>query len=195
MKREAIQRATGRFHRRARVAVPLAVMALLVGWGQLFAMVSGPPASGSSTEVRAPADRPAPATIPPASQDAGEAVMVAAGAWVLDRVPGGAGYLDPHRSGAGKDGSRLERVAGALGLGLATLDDVRECVDVMDPASCTLDVDRLLAMAAPQIHGDAARVKVYAWYRADTGGTPVVQRSWELRLARNDGVWQVVSGG
>lgn len=167
MRQEAQHQARGAYP----AVVGLAIVAVLIGWSGI---VSPAPASG---------------------QDAGEAVMVAAGAWALDRVPGSAGRLDPHRSGAGKDGERVKRVARALGVGLAPLDEVRECRDVMDPASCTLSVDRLLAIGAPRIDGGEARVKVYAWYRSSSPTQPVTQQSWELRLARADGGWRVISGG
>lgn len=194
MRQGAVHRATRACFEHV-TAVLLAAVALLLGLGPAAAMGSGSPEELSAVEAQTPAEWRVSTALLPAGQDPREAVMVAAGAWVLDRVPGGGGHLDPHRSGAGKDGSRLERVAGALGLGMATLDDVRDCVDVMDPTSCTLTVDRLLAVSAPRIDGDAARVKVYAWYRADAGAQPVMQRSWELRLARSEGIWRVVSGG
>lgn len=136
-----------------------------------------------------------PAAAPTTAQDAEEAVMVAAGEWVLAQVPGGAARLDPHRSGAGKDRARVERVARSLGTGLATLDEVRNCKDVMDASTCTLAVERLLAIASPQVEGDGARVKVYAWYRAGSTTEPVAQRSWELQLRRDGSSWRVVSAG
>jgi hypothetical protein len=129
------------------------------------------------------------------SQDPQEAVMVAAGEWALGQLPGSTGRLDPHRSGAGKDGARIDRVARTLGVGLAPLDEVRSCADVMDPGSCALSVDRLLAIAAPVVDGDDARVKVYAWYRSGSSAGPVAQRDWELRLTRSASGWRVVSGG
>lgn len=131
---------------------------------------------------------------PAVAQDPEEAVMVAAAEWVLERVPGGEVRVDPHRSGAGKDRARVERVARTLGARLGTLDELRECTDVMDPSTCTLGVDRLLAIASPRIDDDEARVKVYAWYRADSPSEPVAQRSWELRLTREGPVWRVVAG-
>lgn len=127
------------------------------------------------------------------AQDSDEAVMVAAGEWVLDRIPSGRTQLDPHRSGAGKDGARVRRVAQALGARLGTLDEARQCTDTMNPATCQLGVDRLLAIAAPQVDGDEARVKVYAWYRSSS--PPVAQRSWTLVLRQSGGEWRVVSGG
>lgn len=135
----------------------------------------------------------APPTVAELPQDAEEAVMVAAGAWALDRLPAGQTRLDPHRSGAGKDAARVRRVAQALGAGLGTLDESRQCTDTMDPATCKLSVDRLLAISAPRVDGDEARVKVYAWYRSSS--PPVAQQSWDLVLRHSGGSWRVVSGG
>jgi hypothetical protein len=127
------------------------------------------------------------------AQDPAEAVMVAAGQWALERVPGGDTRLDPHRSGAGKDAARVSSVARSLGAGLGTLDELRQCTDPLDAASCRLGVDRLLAISAPKVDGDEARVKVYAWFRSSS--PPVAQRSWDLVLRRAGGSWRVVSGG
>lgn len=121
--------------------------------------------------------------------------MVAVGEWVLERVPGSTGRLDPHRSGAGKDAARVERVARAMGVGLAPLDEVRSCSDVMDPATCVLSVDRVLAIASPVMGEGEARVKVYVWYRSGSGAEPVAQRRWDLRLTRSATGWTVVFGG
>lgn len=128
-------------------------------------------------------------------QDPGEAIMVAAGQWALDRLPPGDTRLDPHRSGAGKDADRVQRVARSLGASLAPLDDTRQCADSIDPSTCQLSAARVLAITAPRIDGDRAQVKVYAWYRSDSAREPVAQRSWDLQLRRNGQSWRVVSGG
>ena len=130
-----------------------------------------------------------------AAQDDVESAMAAAGTWVLGQLPAGETRLDPHRSGEGKDGARVDRVARALGAGLAPLNQVRECSDRLDPSTCTLSVARLISVGAPTIEGDTARVKVYAWYRSSSPREPVGQRSWEVRLRRSGQGWQVVSGG
>lgn len=132
---------------------------------------------------------------PAASQDAGEAIMVAAGQWALERLPQGSTRLDPHRSGAGTDAARLQRVARALGATLATLDETRECADALDRSTCRLGAGRLLAITAPRIEGDEARVKVYAWSPSTSSREPVTQNTWELVLRRSGSVWRVVSGG
>ncbi len=126
-------------------------------------------------------------------QDPAEAVMVAAGQWALEQLPAGETRLDPHRTGEGKDAARVNSVARSLGAGLGTLDELRQCTDTMNPASCRLGVDRLLAISAPRMDGDQARVKVYAWYRSSS--PPVAQRSWDLVLRQEGGSWRVVSGG
>lgn len=129
------------------------------------------------------------------SRDPTEAVMVAAGRWVLERLPSGAAGLDPHRSGAGKDGARVKRVAAALGMELTTLDQAKQCRDVLEPSTCQLGAARLLAIGAPRIQGDAAEVKIYAWYRSDSEEAPVAEKTWDLSLRRSGGGWVVTSGG
>lgn len=130
-----------------------------------------------------------------AGQDPAEAIMIAAGGWVLERLPPGSSRLDPHRSGAGKDAPRIGRVAAALGAELAPLDETRQCTDAVDPSTCQLAVARLLAIGAPAIDGDQAVVKVYAWYRSGSAGAPVAEKTWQLRLHRIEDGWVVVSGG
>lgn len=129
------------------------------------------------------------------TQDPSEAVMVAAGRWALERLPSGPAAIDPHRSGAGKDGARLRRVAAALGTELTTLDRAKECMDVIDPSTCRLSTARLLAIGAPRVQGDRAEVKIYAWHRTASADAPVAEKSWNLTLRRSAGGWQVVSGG
>lgn len=132
---------------------------------------------------------------PAAAQGAdAEAVMVAAGEWALQQVPGGQPHLDHHRSGEGQDAARVERVARALGARLTTLDQARQCDDAMDRATCRLTVERLLTITAPRIDGDRAQVKVYAWYRSSSASDPVAQRRWDLVLERNGRGWRVTSG-
>ncbi|MFW5950713.1 MAG: hypothetical protein ACOCVZ_01215 [Gemmatimonadota bacterium] len=123
-----------------------------------------------------------------------EAVMIAAAVWVLDQLPDGSVCVDPHRTGRGKDEARVRRVAEALGADLATLEQTRECGDVMDPATCRL-ASTLLAIEAPEIRGDGARVRVYAWYSSDSPRQPVGKRDWDVRLERGAQGWQVVGGG
>lgn len=130
-----------------------------------------------------------------AQGDVAEAVMVAAGQWALQQVPGGSPHLDPHRSGAGKDAARIQRVARALGADLTTLDRSRQCEDAMNPATCRLTVERLLTIAEPRIDGDRATVKVYAWYRSGSQSEPVAQRRWTVVVERDGSAWRVVSGG
>lgn len=130
-----------------------------------------------------------------AGQDPAEAIMIAAGGWVLERLPPGSSRLDPHRSGAGKDAPRIGRVARALGAELATLDETRQCTDAVDRSTCQLAVARLLAIGAPAIDGDQAVVKVYAWYRSGSAGARVAEKTWQLRLHRLEGGWVVASGG
>lgn len=164
---------------RSRILTGAGVVALMAAAGVAGAWSGAAPAVDAAAHADA--------------QDIEEAVMVAAGEWVLDRIPSGRTQLDPHRSGAGKDGARVSRVAQALGARLGTLDEARQCTDTMNPATCELGVDRLLAIAAPQIDGDEARVKVYAWYRSSS--PPVAQRNWNLVLRQSGGDWRVVSGG
>lgn len=123
-----------------------------------------------------------------------EAVMVAAGQWAAGRVPSGDLALDPHRTGASTSTAVARRVAGALGARLATLEEVRPCTDPTNPGTCRLDVTALLAIGAPSVDGDRARVRVYAWYRQDSDREPVGQDSWTLDLRRTGDGW-VVSGG
>lgn len=122
-----------------------------------------------------------------------EAVMIAAGQWARDRVPAGALRLDPHRTGRSTDGSVASRVASALGAQEATLEETRQCTDPMDPATCRLASAALLAIAAPTVRGDEARVRVYAWYRQDDRRAPVGKASWDVTLRRTSGGW-VVAG-
>lgn len=129
------------------------------------------------------------------AQDATEDVMVAAGSWALDRLEGSSPRLDPHRTGAGRDAARVRRVAQRLGAELATLDDVRRCTDVMDPSTCELTTGPLLAIAAPEMDGERARVRVYGWHRSGSPRQPVEQRSWDLVLERSGGGWRVVGTG
>lgn len=129
------------------------------------------------------------------AQDPGEAVMVAAGRWVLERLPSGPAGIDPHRSGAGKDGARLQRVAVALGSELTPLDRAKACTDAIDPSTCQLSTARLLAIGAPRMQGDRAEVKVYAWYRTGSADAPVAEKSWNLTLQRMADGWRVVSEG
>ena len=130
-----------------------------------------------------------------AAQTPEEAVMVAAGQWALERLPGGAIRLDPHRTGQGAGEALARRLAGPLGAQLATLEDTRRCADPTDPSSCSLDADVLLALAAPRISGDEAVIRVYAWHRSGDPRAPVAKESWDVRLARSGGGWRVVSGG
>lgn len=125
-----------------------------------------------------------------AAQSAGESVMVAAGEWALERLPGGEPRLDPHRTAA--SGDMIGRVARALGARLATLEQTRSCRDVMDPASCEV-VAPILALTEPAIQGDRARIRVYAWYDGDSPREPVAERAWDLLLSRSGSGWQVVS--
>ncbi|MEJ2504076.1 MAG: hypothetical protein P8177_12330, partial [Gemmatimonadota bacterium] len=129
------------------------------------------------------------------AQSPGEAVLVAAGEWALGRLPGGSIRLDPHRTGEGVGREGARRVAEALGAELATLEETRHCGDPLEPSSCRLSVDVLLAISAPRIDGDAAQVRVYAWYRSDDPRRPVSRQSWDLGLRRSGGEWRVTSGG
>lgn len=156
----------------------------LPGRGRLFSMLAAAAVAG--TGVAAPAA---------AQGGDAEAVMVAAGEWALQQVPGGQPHLDHHRSGAGQDAARVERVARALGARLTTLDEARQCDDTMNRATCRLNVERLLTIAEPRIDDDRAQVKVYAWYRSSSPTEPVAQRRWNLVLERNGSGWRVTSGG
>lgn len=120
-----------------------------------------------------------------------EAVMVAAGAWARGQLPGGALRLDPHRTGRSTDRSVAARVASALGAEQATLEETRRCADPTDPSSCQLEAAALLAIGAPSISGDEARVRVYAWYRQSDGAAPVGKTSWDLTLRRTGSGWAV----
>lgn len=126
------------------------------------------------------------------SSDA-EAVMIAAGTWARGQVPAGALRLDPHRTGASTDASVARRVAAALGAEAGTLESTRSCADPTDPSTCRLSAAALLAIDAPSIRGDEARVRVYAWYRQDDPRSPVGRTSWDLTLRRTAGGW-VVAG-
>lgn len=130
-----------------------------------------------------------------AAQDASADVMIAAGRWAIERLPSGSGGLDPHRSGAGKDGARVRQVAQALGLELTTLEEAKRCTDALAPSTCQLSANRLLAIGSPRIDGAQARVKVYAWHRSGSEQAPVAERSWELSLRQSADGWRVVSGG
>lgn len=123
-----------------------------------------------------------------------EAVMVAAGRWVIERLPPGKVCLDPHRSGQGTDEAVIERVGRALSAELRTLEETRECTDVMDPASCSLNADALMAIARPRIDGRSASVRVYTWHASGSIREPVAKRTWDLELRRESGGWTVVSG-
>ena len=171
-------------------------MALLGGIGVLGSP-GGFAASGvaAAQEIAFQAGPAAVVSVAQPSQDPSEAVMIAAGRWVMERLPSGAASLDPHRTGAGKDGDRVRRVAEALGMRLATLEETRRCSDAMDPSTCQLDGARLLAIGAPRVSGDRAAVKVYAWYRSESPRQPVGQQEWELTLSRSGTGWRVVAGG
>lgn len=124
------------------------------------------------------------------AQDDSEAVMVAAARWAQQRLPSGPLRLDPHRSGRAAEAA-VRRVANALGAEVGTLEATRRCTDVMDPSTCRLESAVLLAFAAPEIRGDEARVRVYAWYRQDSAREPVGRDSWDLVLRRTGGGWEV----
>lgn len=124
-----------------------------------------------------------------------EAVMLTAARWVVDRLPEGSLRLDPHRSGQGTDRGTVERVAQALGAGLATLEDNRRCQDPLDASTCTLACDVLLALSPPEIRGDRATVKVYAWYRSSSRRSPVEKGTWLVELRGGPEEWRVVSAG
>jgi len=125
-----------------------------------------------------------------AAQDDAEAVMVAAARWAQQRLPSGSLRIDPHRSGRAAEAAVL-RVANALGADVGTLEATRRCTDVMNPSTCSLDSVVLLAFAAPEIRGDEARVRVYAWYRQDSAREPVARESWDVVLRRSGGGWEV----
>ena len=125
----------------------------------------------------------------------GEAVMVAAANWARDQLPAGQLRIDPHRTGRGAGDAAAQTVARALGADLGTLEQTRQCSDVMRPETCRLQADVLLAIAAPTVEGGDARVKVYAWYRQSSPREPVGKRTWDLRLTRTASGWTVTSGG
>ena len=130
-----------------------------------------------------------------AAQNADEqAVMVAAALWAQDRLPEGSLRLDPHRTGRGVGSAIASRVARALGADVATLEDTRRCTDLMRPETCELESVALLAIAAPQVRGDQASVKVYAWYRQSSSRAPVAEATWDVRLRRTGSGWAVVPG-
>lgn len=153
------------------------------GAGRLLSMVAAAAVAGMGVSAPAAAQ----------GSDA-EAVMVAAGEWALQQVPGGQPHLDPHRSGEGQDAGRVERVARALGARLTTLDQARRCDDPMNRATCRLTVERLLTIAGPRIDDDRAQVKVYVWYRSSSPTEPVAQSRWNLVLERDSRGWRVTSG-
>ena len=128
-----------------------------------------------------------------AGQGAEEAVMIAAGSWVLEQTGEGDVRLDPHRTGQGTDRRVLRRVASALGADLGTLEETRHCSDPMDPSTCRLDADVLLCIAPPRVRGDEAEVRAYAWTSADELRNPVQKRTWALQLERVGDEWRVVS--
>lgn len=121
----------------------------------------------------------------------GEAAMVAAGEWVRGQLPAGALRLDPHRTGQGVERAVVTRVAGALGAELGTLEATRTCRDVTDPSTCRLASAALVAIAPPSIRGDAATVRVYAWYRQDDPRSPVAKRTFDVTLRRAAAGWVV----
>ncbi|HSH44227.1 MAG TPA: hypothetical protein VK966_00090 [Longimicrobiales bacterium] len=127
-----------------------------------------------------------------AAQDSDtEAVMVAAGQWAASQLPSGELGLDPHRTGRSTSQDVARRVASNLGARLMTLEEARPCTDPTDPSTCQLQIAALLAIGAPAVDGDGARVRVYAWYRQDSRHNPVAQESWDLTLRRTSGGWQV----
>ena len=132
---------------------------------------------------------------PVAGQNANEAVMVAAGQWAKGQLPGGGLRLDPHRTGEEAGQGVAERVARALGAELGTLEATRICGDVMDPSTCRLQTPGLIAISAPDLNGDRARVRVHGWFRQSDPREPVGKASWQLELVREGGAWRVVSGG
>ncbi len=133
---------------------------------------------------------------PAAAQEprAETAPMVAAGEWARDRLPDGALGLDPTRSDGGVGDAVAGAVARAIGARLLKLEDARLCRDVMDPSTCTLSVDALLAISPPVLHGDQGMVRVYAWYRGSSAGKPVEEATWDVRVRRSGGAWSAVGG-
>lgn len=129
---------------------------------------------------------------PTVAQSQAEAVMIAAGQWAKQQLPSGTLRLDPHRSGQSSNADVAQRVAGALGAQVATLDESRSCTDVMDPSTCTLASTALLAISEPSISGNTARTRVYAWYRQDSPREPIAKRSWDLTLEQQGNRWVVV---
>ena len=128
---------------------------------------------------------------PTPAQEA-EQVIVAAGRWAADRLPPGDVRLDPHRTGEGTDPDLADRLATAIGVRLGTLEDMRRCQNSLDPATCELGCDALLAVAAPAVHGDHAEVRVDAWHAQDRPRQPVARTAWDLALQRSGQGWQVV---
>ena len=124
-----------------------------------------------------------------------EAAMVAAGEWARGQLPSGELRLDPHRTGRSTSPAVAQRVAAALGAELGTLEEIRSCTDPMTPASCSMSAAALLAIDAPAIDGDQARVRVYAWYRQDSRRAPVGRDSWTVTLRRTGSGWEVVGSG
>ena len=123
-----------------------------------------------------------------------EQAMVSAGRWVLQQIPGGDVRLDPHRTGRSTSPAVAQRVAGALNAQLGTLEQTQRCADPLDPSTCRLEASVLLAIAAPAIRGETARVRVYAWYRQDSPRQPVAKKSWDVTLRRTGSGWEVQGG-
>jgi hypothetical protein len=126
-----------------------------------------------------------------AAQQEAPAIMVAAARWALRSLPSGTVRLDPHRTGDGPPLAAAQAVARELGAELGTLEQIRVCQDVTRPETCRLEADVLLAVAAPRVDRDRARVRVYAWHRTGSAREPVARRTWELELVRTDGAWRV----
>lgn len=125
-------------------------------------------------------------------QEATERVMIAAGQWAAERLPDGSVRVDPHRTGDRGDQSLARNMARSLGAELGTLEQMRQCDDPLDVSTCVLECDVLLAVAMPDIDGDRATVRLYAWHRQDDAQAPVGKTSWDVRLRSVDGAWQVV---
>lgn len=123
--------------------------------------------------------------------DAKESVMITAGRWAAARLPSGSLRLDPDRSDGGVGPAFATRVAAGIGARLGRLEDMRVCVDVMDPSTCRLECDALLAISPPAIRGDHAAVRVYAWLRQSSPQNPIARASWDLRLQRTGNTWNV----
>ncbi len=123
-----------------------------------------------------------------------EGAMIAAGQWARGKLPSGSLALDPHRSDGGVGDAVSQAVARGLGAKLATLEDARMCSDLMDPSTCRLSVDALLAISPPAVHGDQASVRVYAWYRGSSPREPVAKATWDVTLRRSGQAWTAISG-